>query len=131
MSVFGTFRYTYFTPLYDETHQFYLRDLGLKLEHGWDRSEQDKGALFRVGDGLIEVLKYPEDESHRVPGLDYRVPQGVFMGIQVWDIDTRYNAYQAAGIPFKQTIVDQAWGHRSFSITEPNGLVLFFYEEKF
>ena len=125
----GKFRFTYFTPKYQETFDFYKTTLELALAHSWDRNENDKGALFEAGEGLIEILHYPDTEQN--PGLDYRVPQGVFMCIQVWNIDELCRQFETRGIPFKQKIVDQAWGHRSFSILEPNGLVLFFFEEQF
>ena len=126
----GKFRFTYFTERYQETYQFYHETLGFTLGHSWDRSEHDKGALFEAGEGLIELL-HRQDAAHRIVGLDYRTPQGVFMCIQVFDINTRYRSYKKLPISFQQDIVNQSWGHRSFSIVEPNGLVLFFYQEQF
>jgi catechol 2,3-dioxygenase-like lactoylglutathione lyase family enzyme len=127
----GKFRFTYFTDKYEETYKFYKDSLEFNLGHSWDRSEHDKGALFEAGEGLIEILHRSDDEAHRVSGLDYRIPQGVFMCIQTWDVDQLYKKYKERGIPMKQEIVDQSWGHRSFSIVEPNGLVLFFFQEQF
>lgn len=127
----GAFRFTYFTQKYNETWQFYKEKLGFSLEHAWDRNDHDKGALFKAGAGLIEILLHPEDEAHHVAGIDYRRPQGVFMCIQVWDIDERFEAYKTLGLTFKQEVTDQSWGHRSFSLLEPNGLILFFFQEQF
>ncbi|WP_445382987.1 VOC family protein [Robiginitalea sp. IMCC43444] len=127
----GTFRFTYFTDKYNETFDFYKISLDFSLEHSWDRNEDDKGALFRIGEGLIEILQRPKDSENKYPALDYRMPQGVFTGIQVWNIDELFNTYKARDVPFKQEIIDQPWGHRSFYVREPNGLVLGFYEEKF
>lgn len=129
-NTFGAFRFTYFTEKYSETCTFFESKLGLKLEHSWDREAFDKGALFKAGNGLIEVLLTP-DENHKVTGLDYRTPQGVFMCIQVWNIDKLFELYKAKEVPFKQELTNQSWGHRSFSVLEPNGLVLFFFEEQF
>ncbi|MEM8895459.1 MAG: VOC family protein [Bacteroidota bacterium] len=126
----GKFRFTYFTDQYQETYEFYQKTLGFVLEHDWDRSDHDKGALFHAGLGLIEILHLPQEE-HRIIGLDYRSPQGVFMCIQVWNIDELFKKYKSLAVPFQQEIVDQTWGHRSFSIVEPNGLVLFFFQEQF
>ena len=127
----GAFRFTYFSRKYDETCRFYEDKLDFKLEHSWDRSIHDKGALFKAGAGLIEVLLLPESDEHKYPGLDYRTPQGVFMCIQVWNIDELFERYKKDGVPFKQEIADQPWGHRGFYVVEPNGLILFFFEEKF
>jgi catechol 2,3-dioxygenase-like lactoylglutathione lyase family enzyme len=127
----GAFRFTYFTDMYDDTCNFYRNKLGLNLEHSWDRNEHDKGSLFKAGVGLIEVMHRPEDEEYRYAGIDYRIPQGIFMCIQVWNIDELFKKYKSRNIPFKQEIFDQTWGHRSFSVLEPNGLVLFFFQEQF
>lgn len=127
----GKFRFAYFTDKYDETCDFYASALELKLEHSWDRNENDKGSLFKAGQGLIEVLLLPGGEEHKNEGLDYRVPQGAFMVIQVWNIDELFETFKAKGVLFKQEIVDQPWGHRSFSVVDPNGLVLHFIQDPF
>ncbi len=127
----GQFRFTYFTDKYLETFDFYQSKLTFQLAHSWDRSEDDKGALFKAGPGLIEILHRPNDPGKHIAGLDYRTPQGVFLGIQVGNIDDLFKNYKSAGVPFKQDLTDQPWGHRSFSLLEPNGLVLFFFQEMF
>ena len=127
----GAFRFTYFTDKYDETFDFFSNKLNFNLEHSWDRNEDDKGSLFKAGAGLIEILRRPDDKENRYAGLDYRIPQGVFMCIQVWNIDELFNRYKTAGIPFEQELMDQPWGHRSFYVLEPNGLVLSFFQEQF
>lgn len=127
----GKFRFAYFTEKYEETCSFYSDTLDFKLEHSWDRNEHDKGSLFKAGLGLIEVLKQPGDEEDKVKGLDYRKPQGVFMVIQVWDIDDLFKRLKNKGVTFKEEITDQPWGHRSFAILDPNNIVLFFIQDQF
>ncbi len=124
------FRFTYFTHKYDETCAFYTNKLGLNRAFSWDRNEHDQGSLFNAGVGLIEVLHLPRDKEKFISGLDYRPPQGAFMAIEVYDIDERFEKYKELDVRFKQEIVDQAWGHRSFSVADPNGIVLFFFEDK-
>ena len=127
----GAFRFTYFTDKYQETFEFYEKLLGLEMTHYWDRNEHDKGAVFGAGAGLIEILHRPEDENHTYAGLDYRVPQGAFMCIQVWNIDELFESWKAKGVPFKLEIMDQPWGHRSFYVKDPNDLILTFFQEQF
>lgn len=125
----GAFRFAYFTHKYQETFDFYESKLGLVLDHAWDRGDNDKGALFKAEAGLIEILLHPDGEAHRSAGLDYRSPQGVFVCIQTWEIDRKYDTYKLMGLRFKQELTEQPWGHRSFSLIEPNGLILFFFQE--
>lgn len=127
----GAFRFTYFTEKYKETCDFYEHQLAFELEHSWDRSDHDKGALFKAERGFIEVLFLSDNAAHRNAGLDYRTPQGVFMCIQTSNVDELFKIYKQKKVPFKQEITDQTWGHKSFSIIEPNGLVLFFFQEQF
>lgn len=127
----GAFRFAYFTEKFDETCKFYEEKLHFDLEHSWDRSEHDKGALFKAGAGLIEILLFPDDDRYKNAGLDYRSPQGAFAVIQVWNIDELFLRLRSIGVPFEQEITDQSWGHRSFSVIEPNGLILLFIQEQY
>lgn len=127
----GKFRFAYFTDKYQKTCEFYKHKLGLELEYEWDRNENDKGALFKAGLGIIEVLHLPHNDNAKSPGLDYRAPQGAFIVIQIWNIDDLYKKYKSSGVPFKQDIINQEWGHRSFSIIEPNGVVLLFIQDPY
>ena len=101
----GKFRFTYFTDKYDETLEFYQHKLGLRLEHSWDRDADDKGALFKAGVGLIEVLLFRSEEERQSAGLDYRSPQGVFMCIQVWNVDELFEQYRSKGVSFNESFV--------------------------
>jgi catechol 2,3-dioxygenase-like lactoylglutathione lyase family enzyme len=126
---FGEFRFAYFTDKYEQTTQFYLNDLEWSLLFSWERNSNDKGAVFVAGEGKIEILHLPNNsEELSNAGLDYRKAQGAFVVIQAKGIDALYEKYDQKGIPFKQRITNQSWGHRSFSILDPNGIVLFFYE---
>ncbi len=126
----GSFRFTYFTEKYEETVVFYTEKLGFQVLHSWDRSENDKGSLFKAGVGAIEVLHAP-DESHQVKGLDYRKAQGIFACLKVENATELYQHYASEEVPFKEQLADQDWGHRSFSIIDPNGVIIFFFEETF
>lgn len=126
----GAFRLTYFTEKYNETIAFYKDEMELEVLHVWDRHDNDKGTLLKAGVGTIEVMLTPNDE-HRVKGLDYRKPQGVFACLQVDNASELYEKYKKKNIEFKEDLVDQSWGHRSFSVVDPNGIVLFLFEELF
>lgn len=129
MKVLGEFRFAYFTEKYEETCAFYANKLELELLFSWERNESDKGSVFKAGNGRIEILHLPENsEEHTNAGLDYRTPQGTFMVLEVEDVDKIYESFLAKALNFKQHVTDQSWGHRSFSIVDPNDIVLFMYE---
>ncbi|MEL7002382.1 MAG: VOC family protein, partial [Bacteroidota bacterium] len=94
----GTVRFTYFTDKFQETYDFYTDKLDFELEHSWDRNEHDKGALFKAGDGLIEVLQLPNNGEMVNTGLEHRSPQGAFMFIQIGNIDQLFATYKASEI---------------------------------
>ncbi len=51
------------------------------------------------------------------------------MVIEVENVDEDYRRALSKDLPIAQELKDQPWGHRNFCLTEPNGLVLYFYNE--
>ena len=100
----------------------------IKLKFSWDRGPNDKGSVFGHGLGLIEILKQPDNEEEFNLGLDHRSPKGSFMVIETLNIETIFSKYKKKDINFKQDLTIQDWGHKSLSINDPNGVVLFFFE---
>jgi catechol 2,3-dioxygenase-like lactoylglutathione lyase family enzyme len=124
----GQFRFSYFTPDYDATVAFYRDGLELPVLESWNRDADDRGALFAAASGIIEVLVRPRsgDSSHF---WDDRPPQGVFMVIEVDDVEQTYRRAVEKRLPIHQHLSTQAWGHRGFCVREPNGLTLYFFTE--
>jgi catechol 2,3-dioxygenase-like lactoylglutathione lyase family enzyme len=124
----GQFRFAYFTRRYEATVAFYRDGLELPVIGAWDRGPDDRGTLFGAAAGMIEVLAFPTGgaSSHL---WDDRPPQGAFMVIEVDQVETRYRQAVAKGLPIKQELTDQPWGQRSFCVSEPNGLTLYFFRE--
>jgi len=123
------FRFAYFTPHYTETRAFYLHGLGFPVLDSWDRSADDKGTVFGAASGRIEVLFDPIDAAASDHYFDERRPQGAFMVIEVDDVDAFHDVVAGKGVAIERPLQDQSWGHRSFVVTEPNGLRLYFYSE--
>ena len=127
MSTKNEFRFAYFTPQCDATVAFYRDGLELPLINSRDRGADDKGSVFAAASGLIEVLARPaEGKSSHL--FDARPPQGAFMVIEIDNTEDVYARACAKGLPIAQELKDQPWRHRNFCLTEPNGLVLYFYE---
>ena len=122
----GQFRFAYFTTEYEPTIAFYRDGLGLPILESWDRGADDRGTIFSVASGLIEVLAMPTNRKSS-DLWDARPPQGAFMVIEVDDVTKDYQRAVEKRLPIKQALTDQDWGHRSFCLTEPNGLTLYFF----
>ena len=124
----GQFRFVYFTLDYESTVAFYRDGLELPVIETWDRNPDDQGTLFGAASGMIEVLALPKsgESSHL---WDDRPPQGAFMVIEMDQLEARYQRAVEKGLPIKQKLKDQDWGHRSFCVCDPNGLTLYFFRE--
>jgi uncharacterized glyoxalase superfamily protein PhnB len=51
------------------------------------------------------------------------------MVIEVDQLEAQYQRAVARGLPIKQELTDQSWGHRSFCVCDPNGLTLYFFRK--
>jgi hypothetical protein len=121
------FRLAYFSAKYEGTVAFYRDGLELLVLESWDRGEHDRGTLFAAAAGVIEVLARPKVGEPLSLFWDDRPPQGVFMVLEVEAVDDHFRRAVAKGLPIKQELTDQRWGHRSFCLLEPNGLTLYIF----
>jgi catechol 2,3-dioxygenase-like lactoylglutathione lyase family enzyme len=48
--------------------------------------------------------------------------QGVYLTIELDDVDSLYHALKAKGVPIKIDLRDEPWGDRHFAIQDPNGI---------
>ncbi len=124
----GQFRFAYFTAEYERTVSFYRDGLEFAIVDSWDRGPDDRGTLFGAGSGIIEVMVRPRGgvSDHL---WDDRPPQGAFMVIEVTDVQQTYRKVVERRLPLRQELTVQPWGHRSFCLTEPNGLTVYLFSE--
>lgn len=113
----GQFRLAFYARDYESTVGFYRDGLELTIIRRWDRGPDDKGALFGAASGLIEVLQNP-------PGREFVPPQGAWAYFEVDDVDNQYHRVLEKGLPVKRELTSWPWGHRGFSVIDPNGLEL-------
>jgi catechol 2,3-dioxygenase-like lactoylglutathione lyase family enzyme len=125
----GEFRFAYFTPDYEVTVAFYRDGLELPVLSTWDRSPDDRGTVFGAASGMIEVLMLPKGGEMSSPLWDQRHPQGAFMVIEVDRVEERCRRAGEKGLAVTQELKDQSWGHRSFCVREPNGILLYFFSQ--
>ncbi|MBC8082249.1 MAG: glyoxalase [Hymenobacter sp.] len=105
-----------------ETKQFYLA-LGfqVKFEAEWYL--------------LLEAPGHGDEIGFLLPELAGQAPvfrpafggQGVFVTVEVEDVDVLYQAIQPLpGVPVAVALRDEPWGDRHFAVVDPNGLALDF-----
>jgi uncharacterized glyoxalase superfamily protein PhnB len=121
------FRCAYATDRYEATVEFYRDGLGLEIEESWDRSDTDKGTLFKAATGIIEVVKRSPDEDHG-EWANHR-PQGFTIVIETDDVVELYEQLALRGLNITEGLKNQKWGHRSFRVSDPNGVSLYFFSE--
>ena len=122
------FRFVFFARDYERTLAYYRDGLGLPIRDSWDSGPDDQGTVFAAASGLIEVLKLPRlQEPDTV--WDYRAPQGAWVAIETEDVDAWYSQVLEKGLPIKEQLTDQAWGHRIFRLVDPDEIELFVFSK--
>ena len=119
------FRFVYATPRYDETVAFLRDALGSPVTGSWDRPGDSRGTLFVAASGIIEVLERA-DAPQAEPGVPLGGP---FMAIEVDDVDALHERIAAKGVAVHHPLADKPWGHRGFSVLDPNGVEISFLSQ--
>ena len=108
------FRFGVVAGDYERSLAFYRDGLGLEIIRSWDEGSSGSGTLFRAADGTIEVLS---DKSLRSAD-----PRGVWVYIEVEDVDASFERAVAKGLPILMKPVNTPWGHRRFKVRDPDGI---------
>ena len=119
----GEFRFVYLTPVYDETVAFLRDALDFPVVNSWDRAGDHRGTVFSAAAGLIEVL---ENAGQR-RGASHTASGGPFAAIEVDDVEALHARVAAKGVSIHYSLEDKAWGHRGFSVLDPNGVEFAFF----
>ncbi len=93
---------------------FYRDTLAFPVVGGWDRGEDDRGALLGAASGIVELIKL-------APGQEYVSPAGIGLYVEVDDADAFHAEVAARGLR-ADAPEDQSWGARQFSVTDPDGV---------
>lgn len=101
-----------------ESRDFYCRVFGAQVsyegEGGWF-------VLLQVGDSELGFMR---------PGLKSQASgfhatfqgEGVWIAIEVDDVDAEYQRIQALEVPLTADLRDEPWGYRHFALLDPNGI---------
>lgn len=124
----GQFRCAFCAKDYEQSVAFYRDGLELEVIGEWNRGPGDRGTLFQAASGIIEVLSLPNPPDPDA-AADYLPPQGIRVIIETGDVSDWYRRCEAKGLSIVEPLTDQAWGHRRFVLTDPDGLRLYFFSE--
>jgi uncharacterized glyoxalase superfamily protein PhnB len=114
------FRLKLYPQDFTKVRAFYEQTLGFKVMSEWDRSEDDRGVMFRVGPAILELLS---------PENDYKPVQGADLSLGVTDVQNLWSELQTkAEVVFE--LRDNPWGDTSFCIADPEGFQLTFFSER-
>ena len=116
----GEFRFIFRAQDYEAAVAFYRDGLELPVVGSWDRGPAERGTLFQAASGIIEALA-------RAPGRECVSLQGGELAYEVDDVDERYRRVQEKGLPIRGELADKPWGHRAFSVTDPDGIKVILY----
>ncbi len=104
---------------YQRTRSFYEGVLGLEVLSQWDRDATDKGVVYRLGAAQLEVLL-----GDRSP-----VSRGVYAYVEVKDVDALWDRISRQ-VKVGESITTRPWGHRNFSVLDPNGFTIKFFSRR-
>lgn len=70
---------------------------------------------------IISFLK-PHHESQQPLFQPPFGGEGIYLTIEVDDVDAWYDRMQSEGVPIAIALRDEPWGDRHFAVTDPNGI---------
>jgi catechol 2,3-dioxygenase-like lactoylglutathione lyase family enzyme len=122
------FRFAFHAKDFDKSVRFYRDVLGLKpLEGSWDRPD-GKGVLLSVGGtGVIEIYGPATGETYDGP-----VPEAMNLALRLPNtsaVDDFHRKLLALGAEAVEPPRDRPWGHRSFIVSDPDGIPIHIYCE--
>ncbi len=101
-----------------ETKQFYLQTLNftVKFENEWF-------ILLQTPDENNQLaFMQPHHPSQQKIFQSPFAGNGVFITIEVSNVDAEYKRIKEKGIPIAVKLRDEPWGDRHFAIVDPNGI---------
>lgn len=120
-----TVRVVRHTRHFDKMLHFYRDILEMRSLSSWKRPDS-VGALLSPGKAagqmIVEILDDKDRPARRSP------PRNVDLSLEVRDVDAWHDRLQKQGIEVVATLEDKPWGHRAFSVEDPDGMRVTIYE---
>ena len=102
----------------EETKDFYLSNLNFGITF-----ENDFYLLLHTPGNQSEISFLLPDHPSQQPLFQQRFAgEGMYLTIEVDNVDEVYNTLKEKGISIEIDIRDEPWGDRHFAIKDPNGI---------
>ncbi len=119
------FRVVRHTRQFDAMLAFYRDVLEMRAVQSWKRPG-NVGALLSpsraVGQAMIELLDLKARATRKGR------PANVELSLEVRDVDAWHDRLRRQGVRIVDALEDKPWGHRAFSIEDPDGMQISLYE---
>ena len=114
------------TKKLNETRNFYVSKLGFEIvfESDWFL------LLSTPGGGSNLAFMLPDHPTQKPIFQSEFGGRGVFITIEVEDVDKVYEEIKSKKIPIEVEIRNEEWGDRHFAIVDPNGIGVDFVTNK-
>lgn len=83
--------------------------------------DSDWFVLLRLGDSELGFM-LPEQSHQAALFRPAFQGQGIWIAVEVEDVDAQYQRLQAMQVPIELALRDEPWGDRHFVIRDPNGI---------
>ncbi len=106
------------TTKLQESKEFYSKVLNFGITF-----ENEFYILMHTPDHRSEIAFLLPDHPSQKPIFQPRFQgKGIFLTIEVDQVDEHYKRIQSLGIPIEIELRDEPWGDRHFAIVDPNGV---------
>lgn len=101
-----------------ETRDFYVNRLGFGVTF-----ENEWYLLLHAPNGGNEIAFLKPQLPSQAPIFQQSFKgEGVFLTIEMEDVDAWYKVIKSKGIPIVVEMRDEEWGDRHFAVADPNGI---------
>ena len=113
------------TRHFDKMMRFYRDVLEMRSISSWKRPDS-VGALLSPGKAMGQMVIEILDHKGRATGRSK--PANVDLSLEVRDVAAWHDRLRKQGIAIVDKLSDKPWGHRAFTVEDPDGMRVTIYQ---
>jgi len=110
----------------DQARSFYIDQLGFGHMMGMLGKDGQLDFCTVILDGAKVMLMRPQQSSEGTRATSSKRPVEIYL--EVSDVDAYHKQIVAKGIKITSPLTDQWWGDRTFTVMDPFGYQIWFYQ---